>query len=168
MAQQDVQNGEGEKIAPAVEIKAVLTQLVVPKADDAVKFYKAAFGAVELERSTHPKRKAEQERPFILSAQLKLGSSTFLVSDNTEDSGEPVNVVGSGAIALWLETPDIGAAVAKAVLAGAVSEGEITTGVFSDPDQPVGKVRDPFGFLWFFTSPVAKKAAAESEAPITV
>ncbi|BBH09970.1 Lactoylglutathione lyase / glyoxalase I family protein [Prunus dulcis] len=54
---------------------------------------------------------------------------------------------GSGAIALWLETPDIGAAVAKAVLAGAVSEGEITTGVFSDPEQPVGKVRDPFGFL---------------------
>lgn len=79
-----------------------------------------------------------------------------------------MNVVGSGAIALWLETPDIGAAVAKAVLAGAVSEGEITTGVFSDPEQPVGKVRDPFGFLWFFTSQVAKKASAESEAPVTV
>ncbi|PQP93750.1 uncharacterized protein Pyn_09960 [Prunus yedoensis var. nudiflora] len=46
---------------------------------------------------------------------------------------------GSGAIALWLETLDIRADVAKVVLAGAVSKGENTSGVFSDPEQPVGK-----------------------------
>lgn len=51
-----------------------------------------------------------------------------------------MNVQGSGPIALWLETLDIRADVAKVVLTGAASKGENTSGVFSDPEQPVGKV----------------------------
>ncbi|KAH0998057.1 hypothetical protein GBA52_021921 [Prunus armeniaca] len=53
---------------------------------------------------------------------------------------------GSGPIALWLETLDIRADVAKVVLTGAVSKGENTSGVFSDPEQPVGKVRTLLAF----------------------
>lgn len=85
MAQDGVENGAAAK---AVSVMVFKPQLVVPamKADEAVLFYKAAFGAVELKRMNHPKRKAEQELPLILCAELKIGTSSFLVCDQTEDS----------------------------------------------------------------------------------
>lgn len=92
MAQQEVQNGGGvEKVVASeavVTFTALKPRVVVeaPKANDAVQFYKAAFGAEELGRTMHPKRKAEQELPLVLSAQLKLGGSTILVSDVADDS----------------------------------------------------------------------------------
>lgn len=82
-----------EKVAEPspVVFTAVKPWLVVeaPKADEAVQFYKAAFGAEEVSRVNHPKRKAEQEVPLILSAELKLGSSSIIVSDLTDDSSAP-------------------------------------------------------------------------------
>ena len=55
----------------------------------AVLFYKAAFGAEEVNRVMYPKRKAEQELPLLRSAELKVGSSSILVSDFTDDSSAP-------------------------------------------------------------------------------
>lgn len=94
MAHQEVQNGGVEKAAVAdvaIPFTALMPQLLVeaPKASDAVQFYKAAFGAEELGRIMHPKRKAEQDHPLILSAQLKLGGSTILVSDIADGSATP-------------------------------------------------------------------------------
>lgn len=89
MAEQEVQNGGGAEIAvPTVEFTAVKPQLFVeaPKANDAVQFYKSVFGAEEVVRTNHPKRKAEQEIPLILSAELKLAGSTILVSDILVDN----------------------------------------------------------------------------------
>lgn len=98
MAQQEVQNGGAEKVAEAVAFTAVKPQLLVeaPKASDAVQFYKAAFGAEEAGRTLHSKRKAEQELPLILSAELKLAGSTILVSDLADDSAAPyVSLISS-------------------------------------------------------------------------
>lgn len=85
MAQQEAQNGGSENTVPAVSFLAVKPQLVVeaPKASDAVLFYKTAFGAEEVGRTLNPKRKAEQELPLILSAELKIGGSSVLVSDSS-------------------------------------------------------------------------------------
>lgn len=81
----------GAKAASPVVFTAVKPWLVVeaPKANDAVLFYKAAFGAEEVSRVNDPKRKAEQELPLIRSAELKIGSSLFVVSDLTDDSSSP-------------------------------------------------------------------------------
>lgn len=90
-AQQEVQNGGGaEKVADVVSFTAVKSQLFVeaPKANDAVQFYKTAFGAEEVSRTVHPKRKAEQELPLVLSAELKLAGFTILVSDLADDSDD--------------------------------------------------------------------------------
>nr|XP_023891340.1 uncharacterized protein At5g48480-like [Quercus suber]POE62027.1 uncharacterized protein CFP56_56417 [Quercus suber] len=100
MAQQEVTNGSSEKktgggndIMEVIEVKftALKPQLVVeaPKANEAILFYKAAFGAEELGRTLHPKRKADQELPLILSAQLSLAGSTILVSDLADPSETP-------------------------------------------------------------------------------
>lgn len=56
-----------------------------PKAADAVQFYKAAFGAEELKRATHPKRKAEQDLPLILCAELKIGPCIVVVCDQIDE-----------------------------------------------------------------------------------
>lgn len=92
-AVQEVQNGAGAEKAVASAVSASFTglkpQLLVeaPKAIDAVQFYKNAFDAVEISRSTLPKRKAEQEQPLISCAQLEIAGSTFLVADLADDSG---------------------------------------------------------------------------------
>lgn len=85
MAENGVNGVNGAK---GGEITAMKPQLLVPApgADGAVQFYKDAFGAEEVARSLHPKRKAEQAVPLILAAELKIGSSVFIVSDRTDES----------------------------------------------------------------------------------
>ncbi|KAK9281961.1 hypothetical protein L1049_004870 [Liquidambar formosana] len=158
---QEVQNGGAEKAA--VTFTAVKPQLLVeaPKANDAVQFYKAAFGAEELSRTMHPKRKADQELPLILSAQLKLGSSIILVSDLVDDSAAPVKAEGTGCV-FCLETEDVEAAISKAVTAGAIKEGETAEGEGACFGGRVGKVKDPYGFVWLICSPGKKCADLEA------
>ncbi|EEF35099.1 uncharacterized protein At5g48480 [Ricinus communis] len=165
MAQQDGQNGDSAKAAAAVTFTAVNPQLLVeaPRANEAVQFYKVAFGAVETGRTTQPKRKAEQELPHIISAQLQLAGSTIIVSDLSDDSA-PEKSLASG-ISLVLVTEDVEAAIAKAVAAGAVAEGEIVEGdgAYYGGAERVGKVKDPYGFVWVIAS-LAKKSTADVEA----
>ncbi|KAI4354182.1 hypothetical protein L6164_003074 [Bauhinia variegata] len=155
MAQQEIENGGAEKVAAAVSFTVVKPQLLVeaPKANDAVQFYKAAFGAEELGRTLHPKRKAEQELPLILSAELKLGGSTILISDLADDSAAAVKAGGNGVV-FCLETENVAAAIDKAVSAGAVAEGEVQEGDGACCGGRVGKVKDPYGYVWLICSPV--------------
>lgn len=94
MAQQDAQNGGSENAAAAATVSfvAVKPQLLVeaPKANDAILFFKAAFGAEEVGRTLNPKRKAEHELPLILSAELKIAGSTILVADLVDDTSSPL------------------------------------------------------------------------------
>ncbi|PIN06500.1 hypothetical protein CDL12_20955 [Handroanthus impetiginosus] len=88
---QNVAGAENGSQGGAVVFAAVKPWLVVeaPKGNDAVQFYKAAFGAEEVSRVNHSKRKAEQDLPLLLSAELKLGPSTIVVSDLTDDASAP-------------------------------------------------------------------------------
>ncbi|XP_008776234.1 uncharacterized protein At5g48480 [Phoenix dactylifera] len=159
MAQEGAGNGEAPASASIASFKP---QLLVPamKADEAVQFYKAAFGAEELKRMNHPKRKAEQEVPLILCAELKIGSSFLLVCDQTEDDSSRA---GEGvAIVFRLETEDVEGTVAQAVKAGAVLQGEITEEESACGCGLLGKVKDPFGVVWYVASTAQKCAAAEA------
>ncbi|KAJ1400455.1 Vicinal oxygen chelate [Sesbania bispinosa] len=162
MAQQDAQNGVSENAA-AVSFVAVKPQLFVeaPKANDAVLFYKAAFGAEEVGRTLNSKRKAEQELPLILSAELKIGGSSVLVSDLVEDSTSQAKTGGNGVV-LCLETEDVEGAIAKAVSAGAVAEGDVVEGEGACCGGRVGKMKDPYGFVWQICSPGKKSADVEA------
>ncbi|XP_014497240.1 uncharacterized protein At5g48480 [Vigna radiata var. radiata] len=163
MAQQEAQNGVTENAAAAVSFLAVKPQLLVeaPKANDAVSFYKAAFGAEEVSRALNPKRKADHELPLILSAELKIAGSTILVADLVDDSASPVKAGGNGVV-LCLETEDVQGAVAKAVNAGAVVEEEVAEIEGACCGGRVGKVKDPYGFVWLLCSP--RKESVDVEA----
>ncbi|CAJ1778295.1 unnamed protein product [Sphenostylis stenocarpa] len=163
MAQQDVQNGVSENVAAAVSFLAVKPQLFVeaPKANDAVLFYKTAFGAEEVTRALNPKRKADHELPLILSAELRIAGSSILVADLVDDSASPAKAGGNGVV-LCLETEDVEGAVAKAVKAGAVAEGEVAEGEGACCGGRVGKVKDPYGFVWLFCSPAKECVDVEA------
>lgn len=87
MAQDDVSNGAAAEKS-LVTFTACKTQLTVEahKVSDAVSFYKSVFGAVETGHSLYPKRKADQELPHLLSAEIQLAGSTILVCDVSTDS----------------------------------------------------------------------------------
>ncbi|XP_010524646.1 PREDICTED: uncharacterized protein At5g48480 [Tarenaya hassleriana] len=163
MAQEEGANGAPTK--EMVNFSAFKLQLTVeaPKAADAVQFYKSAFGAVEIGRSLHPKRKADQELPHILSAELQLAGFTFLVSDASGDSATFGKTEGHS-MALCLETEDVEGAVAKAVAAGAVKDGEVVEGEAGAccGEGVQGKVKDPYGFAWIVCSPAKKAETVEA------
>ncbi|KAL6564948.1 hypothetical protein OROMI_016398 [Orobanche minor] len=156
---EEVQNGagadNGSKAAVAFAVVKPWLVVEAPKGTDAVQFYIAAFGAEEVSRLNHPKRKAEQEIPLVLSAELKLGSSTIVVSDLTDDTPASVKSAVTGSV-FCLETEEVEAAVAKAVAAGAVAEGEISEGEGACCGGRVGKVKDPYGNVWLICSPSKK------------
>lgn len=54
------------------------------------------------------------------------------------------------------------AAVNKAVNAGAVAEGEVAEGDGACCGGRVGKVKDPYGFVWMICSPAKKCADGEA------
>lgn len=58
-----------------------------------------------------------------------------------------------------IETSDIEAAVAKAVAAGGVPDGEMTEGEVICCGGRVGKVKDPYGNVWLICSPSNNVAA---------
>ncbi|MBA0578657.1 uncharacterized protein At5g48480 [Gossypium raimondii] len=144
-----------------VKFTAVKPQLMVktPKAVDAVNFYKSAFGAVEAGRSACcPPPTAEQNLPNILCAQLELAGCSFVVYN---DGSAPQKIEGIGN-QLCLETDDVEAAISKAVSAGAVVEGEVTEGGGACCGGRVGKVKDPYGYVWLICSPSNKCAPVEA------
>ncbi|KAJ0245485.1 Uncharacterized protein HA466_0179500 [Hirschfeldia incana] len=157
MAQEDVVT----VVEKFVTFTAYKPQLIVEaqKVGDAVAFYKTVFGAEETGHSLYPKRKADQELPHVLSAQLKLaGTTVVVVSDVSVNSGSNAN---KGTMPAILETDDVEAAVAKAVAAGAVKVEEEVVG--EDGGGVKGKVTDPFGFTWIFVSPAKKGENAEAK-----
>ncbi|KAK1398078.1 Early tobacco anther 1 [Heracleum sosnowskyi] len=170
MAEEAVKNGDATNgSTKAVTFSAMKMQLFVeaPKANDAVLFYKAAFGAEEVNRVSQPKRKADQELPLVISAEIKLGGTTIIVSDISDDSPAPIKS-GTGSV-FCLETEDIDGAVEKAVEAGAVKEGEVAEADGACCGGRVEKVKDPYGNFWMICSPPAAKKdgpAADADAEV--
>ncbi|KAL6623111.1 hypothetical protein ACP70R_032990 [Stipagrostis hirtigluma subsp. patula] len=147
--------------APAPAVFAGLkVQLTVPagRAEEAAAFYKAAFAAEEVTRSTHLKRKGESEEPSLLCAELKVGAATVLVCDQPTDDVPALRKEGAVAsgLVLRLETSDVNAAAAQAAAAGAALQGEV-----SEDSCGVGATLvDPFGVTWVLASATSAKKCA--------
>ncbi|KAI3992857.1 hypothetical protein MKX01_028156 [Papaver californicum] len=162
----DLTNGSSDTTATenvkstSVSVISVKPQLVIQgsKAAEAIQFFKTAFGAEELKRDLHPKRKADQELPSVVSAELKLGSFVFVVSDLPGGTTTLAN-----GCTFCLETDDVNSLVKGAVSAGAVLDGELTEGAEEGCcGGPAGKLTDPYGNVWLICS--AKKGQATDVA----
>jgi PhnB protein len=127
------------------EFQAITPHLTVRDAANAIRFYGSAFGARELFRNA-------AANGLIMHAELLLGSSRFFVNDEFPEYGTlgpPEPSVGRAPVVLHLYVPDVDAALARAVTAGA-------TVLIPAANMPWGdryaELRDPFGHCWSLAS----------------
>jgi uncharacterized glyoxalase superfamily protein PhnB len=120
--------------------RTVTPYITVRNAADAIEFYKRAFGAQERERLPGPDGKS------IMHAELKIGDSIIMLSDELPQSGTraPQSLGGSTGY-LFLYVPDVDTAFKRALGAGATVAMSLADMFWGDR---FGKVADPFGHVW--------------------
>lgn len=112
----------------------------VPDADTALAFYKAAFGAVDIERHA-------DDSGQVQVAQLWIGGAAFWVQ--TDSDIDPATVaVRPVRMILSVDDPD--AVFARAVEAGAT----VVNAMYEGHGWRIGRIIDPFGHHWEIGRPL--------------
>ncbi|KVT36337.1 VOC family protein [Burkholderia ubonensis] len=127
-------------VKPIPEGMRTLTpHLICAGAADAIEFYRQAFNAVERVRLPAPNGK-------LMHACLTIGDSTLMLVDEMPEHGAlgPKALKGTP-ICLHLFVPDVDAAIAQAVAAGAKVTMPAADMFWGDR---YGQVEDPFGHRW--------------------
>jgi PhnB protein len=128
-----------------MEAPAVSPELSVRRGREAVGFYKAAFGAVEVYRVG-----GTDEHEAVVS-QLTVGEASFWVADESPALGNfSPEAVGGTTVRLLLVVEDPRTVVAQAVALGAVEESP----VHEEHRWLLGRILDPFGHRWEIGKPL--------------
>jgi PhnB protein len=122
-------------------------ELSVRRGREAIEFYKAAFGAVELHRVG-----GTDEHEDVV-AQLAVGDASFWVSDESpaNENFSPESLGGS-TVRMLLVVDDPPAAVQRAVAAGAT----VVVPVSEQHGWLFGRIADPYGHHWEIGKPLAE------------
>lgn len=117
----------------------ITPHLVCDGAAAAIDFYQKAFGAVEHGRLAGPNGK-------LMHAMLRIGDSALMLVDQFPEWGSmgPAALKGTP-VTLHLYVPDVDAAFAQAVAAGATVKMAVADMFWGDR---YGMVTDPFGHQW--------------------
>ncbi|KWK71791.1 VOC family protein [Burkholderia ubonensis] len=127
-------------VKPIPEGMRTLTpHLICAGAADAIEFYRQAFNAVERVRLPAPNGKP-------MHACLTIGDSSLMLVDEMPEHGAlgPKALKGTP-VCLHLFVPDVDAAIAQAVAAGAKVTMPAADMFWGDR---YGQVEDPFGHRW--------------------
>ena len=123
----------------------IVPELSVRRGREAVEFYKAAFGAIEVYRVG-----GTDDNPDVV-AELSIGGASFWISDEAPSSANfSPESVGGGTVRMLLIVDDPGAAVERAKAAGA---NEVYP-VNEEHGWLLGRVEDPFGHHWEIGKPL--------------
>ena len=146
---------------------AVTPHLVCAGANEAIEFYKKAFGAVEMGRMPGPDGR-------LMHAVVQIGGSPIMLVDEMKEWGAlgPKSLNGSP-VTIHLYVDDVDVVVARAVEAGAKATMPVDDMFWGDR---YGKLEDPFGHHWSVATHLremtpsevaeaARKAFAEMPAP---
>lgn len=122
----------------------VTPYLIIRHAADAIEFYKRAFGATEVMRMAEPGGK-------IGHAEIRIGDSSIMLCDEFPDMDiRSPDSTGSPVI-IHLYVDDVDALVKQAADAGAQVLRPVEDQFYGDRG---GKLRDPFGHIWWIASHV--------------
>jgi PhnB protein len=116
---------------------SVTPYLIVRGAAKAIDFYKRAFGAVELFRFEGPDG-------TLGHAEIKIGNSPIMLADGMSEHPDPLTLGGTG-VSFMLYVPDVDAAFARAIAAGATVKRPVADQFYGDR---TGTLADPFGHVW--------------------
>src|SRR5262245_15512114 len=126
--------------------------LTVDGAAQYVEFFKQAFDAVELTRSS-------SQDGRLLNASVRVAHSVMMLNDVFPEFGGEAYRSGR-AVRLTLYLPDADAAWAKALAAGCKVRSPLRDQFWGDRH---GEVQDPFGFVWAIATHLEDLTAAEIE-----
>ena len=142
----------------------VTAHLLVRGAEQAVEFYKRAFGATELYRSPMPDGNG-------IHAKVRIAQSVVLISDErpVAPGGPGVSLhsphtLGGTSTVLELYVDDADAAYQRAVSAGATPTLPVSNTFWGDR---YGWVTDPFGHIWALMTAQEEITAEEVDARMT-
>jgi PhnB protein len=123
----------------------VSPELSVRAGREAVEFYKAAFGAIEVYRVG-----GTDEHPAVVS-QLSVGSGSFWVADESpaHRNFAPESLGGS-TVRLLLVVEDPRAVAERAVSLGATTVAPVA----EEHGWLLGRIEDPFGHQWEIGTPL--------------
>jgi uncharacterized glyoxalase superfamily protein PhnB len=126
--------------------------IVVRGAARAIDFYRRAFGAVEELRLVGPDGE-------IAHAELRFGDALLYLNEESPDLDErSPESLGGAAASLHLYVPNVDAAYARAVSAGAIPRTRVEDMFWG---ERYGTVRDPFGYEWALATRTEILTAAE-------
>lgn len=139
---------------PAAEFPGLTPHIVVADAENAIRFYRKAFGADELLRNRAP------DGRIMHCELLVFGGRLFIAGDFDADPVSAPARLGGTTVRLHVCVPDVDEVYAQALAAGA-------TGL-AEPDDPFwggryAMIRDPSGHVWSFGSGHEDLTIAELE-----
>jgi PhnB protein len=121
----------------------IAPMLSVRNGAEAIEFYKAAFGAVELFKIA--------AGSGAVVAQLSVGPAAFWVADESpEHQNFSPETLGGGTVRMVMVVSDPDAAFARALAAGAA----VVTPMDDRYGWRIGRVLDPFGHHWEIGKPL--------------
>ena len=126
------------KDKPQGNTQSITAHLVVRGADEAIDFYKRAFGAEQLKRMADPTGK-------VMHAELKIGNSIIMLADEYPDMDNMAPGKEGSPVVLNLYSDDVDALWKRATAAGATVTMPLEDQFWGDR---YGQVRDPFGHAW--------------------
>jgi PhnB protein len=128
--------------------------LIVKGASDALDFYAKAFGARELYRMADPSGK-------VGHAEMRVGDSPFMLADEFPERGAVSPLPGGGhSVSFLVYVPDVDAAFARALAAGAKAVRPVQDQLYGDRS---GTLEDPFGHQWTLATHVEDVSPEEME-----
>ena len=128
--------------------------IAVRGAAKALEFYKAAFGATETMRFAAPDG-------TVMHAEIEVAGSRVMVGDEMPGHGNhsPASLGGTtGGLCVYL--PDVDAAFARAVAAGATAFKPLMDQFYGDRS---GTVTDPFGHVWTLSTHIEDVSVEEMQ-----
>jgi PhnB protein len=130
----------------------VTPYLVCRNADQAIDFYKKAFGAKEKTRMLGPDGK-------IMHAEIVIGNAHIMLSEENADMGMPSpQSLGGSASGVMIYVPNVDKMFASATAAGATVEMPLDNQFWGDR---YGKLADPFGHKWSLATHVEDMSTKE-------
>ncbi|MDQ1459279.1 MAG: PhnB protein [Actinomycetota bacterium] len=122
------------------ETTSIAPWLSVPDAGAALAFYRAAFGAVEIEHNT-------DDAGTLQVAQLWIGAADFWVQTDPDVTPDPAH---GGSVRMILSVDDPDAVFTRAVGAGAT----VVNAMYEGHGWRIGRIADPFGHHWEIGRPL--------------
>jgi PhnB protein len=133
--------------------RTVTPYLTVNGASAAIDWYKKALGAKELRRDAVP-------GGMIMNAQIRIGDSIVMLSDNFPKPGSPPDVLGTSPVTIHLYSKNVDKLWQQAVDAGAKVTMPIDNMFWG---ERYGQLTDPFGHKWSMSQQISMSKAEMAE-----